>query len=135
MKSIPVSHLTYSHDHDCCPEKNSSPSLTTPDQSLSLREMLKRYSRGQSVPTFEPVYDGEDQMPDVSTMSKIELEELRQDVLGEIIHQRHILNRERKNKIRELRDNSRNAETAQDAKILLDQATALETDNEKDSPV
>lgn len=32
------------------------PSLTIPDQTLSLKDLLARYVRGQDVPTFEPVY-------------------------------------------------------------------------------
>ena len=93
MKSVPLSRLNYTYEHDRDGENNTLPSLTQPDQTMSLREMILRYSRGQSVPTFKPVYDGEEDMPDISRMSKIELQELRQDVLGEIQYQRYELKR------------------------------------------
>lgn len=93
MKDIPVSPHNYRFELDHDGETNTEPSLTTPDQTMSLREMLTRYSRGQSVPTFDPVYDQDEDMPDISTMSKIQIEELRQDVLGEIQFQQYELNR------------------------------------------
>jgi len=95
MKSIPLSRLNFQFEHDRDGETNNEPSLTQPDQTMSLRDMISRYARGQSVPTFEPVYDGDQDMPDISRMSKIELEELRQDVLGEIQYQRFELNRKK----------------------------------------
>lgn len=93
MRAIPMSRHTFNYEVDRDLETNKEPSATTPDQSLSLRDMLNRYRRGQSVPTFDPVYDGEENMPDISTMSKIELEELRMDVLGEIQYQRTAIQR------------------------------------------
>lgn len=91
MKSVPTSRLNYNYELDRDGEVNTLPTLTVPDQTMSLRDMLLRYSRGQSVPTFEPIFDGDEDFPDISRMSKIELEELRQDVLGEIEYQRYQL--------------------------------------------
>lgn len=93
MKAIPLSRINYHFPVDRDGEINEQPSKTTPDQTMSLGDMLARYSRGQAVPTFDPVYDGDEDMPDISTMSKIELQELRQDVLGEIQYQRYQLER------------------------------------------
>jgi hypothetical protein len=49
------------------------PSQTVPDMTLSLQELVERYTRGQSVATFTPVYYGEDEeFADVSRMDPIE---------------------------------------------------------------
>lgn len=65
-------------------ESHFSPSQTVPDMSMSLQELLARYTRGQSIPMFQPVYQGEDEMPDVSRMTKMEqldyALELRQNI-------------------------------------------------------
>lgn len=55
-------------------EKSSmEPSQTVPDMTLSLQELVERYTRGQSVATFTPVYYGEDEeFADVSRMDPIE---------------------------------------------------------------
>lgn len=55
-------------------EKSSKePSQTVPDMTLSLQELVERYTRGQSVATFTPVYYGEDEeFADVSRMDPIE---------------------------------------------------------------
>jgi hypothetical protein len=50
-----------------------SPSQTVPDMTLSLQELVQRYTRGQSVATFTPVYYGEDEeFADVSRMDPME---------------------------------------------------------------
>lgn len=41
-------------------ETFTGPSLTIPDQSLSLKDLLERYVMGQSVETFQGHYNGED---------------------------------------------------------------------------
>lgn len=38
-------------------EVNNSPSLTIPDQSQSLETLLDRYTTGQAVPLYKPVYN------------------------------------------------------------------------------
>ena len=55
-------------------EKSSmEPSQTVPDMTLSLQELVERYTRGQSVATFTPVYYGEEEeFADVSRMDPIE---------------------------------------------------------------
>ena len=55
-------------------EKSSmEPSQTVPDMTLSLQELVQRFTRGQSVATFTPVYYGEDEeFADVSRMDPIE---------------------------------------------------------------
>lgn len=54
-------------------KSSMEPSQTVPDMTLSLQELVERYTRGQSVATFTPVYYGEDEeFADVSRMDPIE---------------------------------------------------------------
>jgi hypothetical protein len=54
-------------------KSSMEPSQTVPDMTLSLKELVERYTRGQSVATFTPVYYGEDEeFADVSRMDPIE---------------------------------------------------------------
>ena len=81
MKQIPVSPLTWlPSDAIELGEKNTLPSETQPDQALSLKELISRHSRGIPIPKFEPVYDGENNLPDVSRMTAIELRQLQEDM-------------------------------------------------------
>jgi len=41
-------------------EKNFSPSMTIPDQTLSIKEILERYARGLPMDGKVPIYEGED---------------------------------------------------------------------------
>lgn len=41
-------------------ERNTLPSKTVPDQTMSIREILVRYSRGLPIDTTVPMYTGED---------------------------------------------------------------------------
>lgn len=63
-------------------EVNNEPSLTVPDQTLSIRDLLNRYVRGQSVQVLQPEYDSDqsEELPDTSNMSKMEKQELLMDV-------------------------------------------------------
>jgi hypothetical protein len=54
-------------------KSSMEPSQTVPDMTLSLQELVERYTRGQSVATFTPVYYGEDEeFADVSRMDPVE---------------------------------------------------------------
>jgi len=41
-------------------ENNFSPSMTIPDQTLSIKEILERYARGLPMEGKVPIYEGED---------------------------------------------------------------------------
>lgn len=58
-----------------------APSLTVPDMSLSLRQLLDRHKSGGNVKTFSPVYtDGFDLLPDgFERMSKVDRAQLLLD--------------------------------------------------------
>jgi acyl-CoA reductase-like NAD-dependent aldehyde dehydrogenase len=74
-------------------EKSSmEPSQTVPDMTLSLQELVQRYTRGQSVATFTPVYYGEDEeFADVSRMDPIERIEYARYIREQISTARHSL--------------------------------------------
>jgi hypothetical protein len=68
------------------------PSQTVPDMTLSLQELVQRYTRGQSVATFTPVYYGEDEeFADVSRMDPIERIEYARYIRQQISTARHSL--------------------------------------------
>lgn len=59
-------------------EMNNKPSMTIPDQTMGITELLQRFTRGQSVATFEPIYEFEDDVPmedmiDMPDISKLDV--------------------------------------------------------------
>lgn len=77
-----VNSLTYDHAK-VKGEVFTKPSLTIPDQTMSLREILDRYSRGLPVDGMagEPIYHGEeDEMPDFRRMDLAEIQEYRENI-------------------------------------------------------
>jgi len=70
-------------------EQNDEPSLTIPDQTLSIKQILERYASGQSLEGKTPYYDeseSEEYYPDPRYMDLAEREELSQDFREEIQH-------------------------------------------------
>lgn len=66
-------------------ETNIGPSETIPDQSMSLREMVRRHQMGLPVPAgHQPIWDEEDQMPDFRTLDLAEIEEYKNKYLEKI---------------------------------------------------
>lgn len=59
-------------------EKVDPVSVTIPDQSLSLGELLDRYSKGQYVRTRKGVYLGEEDVPDIEKLDYFERIELKE---------------------------------------------------------
>lgn len=61
-------------------EKNTQPSLTVPDQSMSVKEIMDRYARGLPISGQKvPVYNGDqDDMPDLQRLDLAEIQELRE---------------------------------------------------------
>lgn len=59
-------------------EKNFGVSLTIPDQTLSIRQILERHSRGLPIEGWRtPIWDGEDNdLPDIRTLDLAERQEL-----------------------------------------------------------
>lgn len=65
-------------------EKNFQPSLTIPDQTMPLKELIDRFTRGLSVPSFKPVYDETGELPDPRKMDLAEYNEMRKNVTLEL---------------------------------------------------
>jgi len=66
-------------------EVNSLPSMTIPDQTMSIRTIVDRYTRGLPVTGFTPVYEGEDfYMPDPRTLDLVERAELLEKTKQEV---------------------------------------------------
>lgn len=56
-------------------EVNDLPSMTQPEMTMSLKELIARYTRGGDVATFTPVYqdhDGFDENPEFEKMDATE---------------------------------------------------------------
>jgi len=70
----------FSPDSDGAGEKHGGISLTIPDQTLPMKELLARYTRGQQITTFTPVYNGDNDLPDVSRMTELEMLELKMGI-------------------------------------------------------
>lgn len=50
-------------------EVNNQPSLTIPDQTMSIAELVRRYAQGLPIEGQKvPLYDGENEFPDLTKM-------------------------------------------------------------------
>lgn len=68
-------------------EVNTLPSETIPDQSMSVREILLRHSRGLSAGGGRvPIYEGEEEfMPELANMDLAERQEYLEGIRDEIV--------------------------------------------------
>lgn len=65
-------------------EINDLPSLTIPDQTMSIRTIVDRYTRGLPVTGFTPIYEGEEFIPDPKTLDLTERQELAEQYKSEV---------------------------------------------------
>lgn len=67
-------------------EVNVLPSQTVPDQTMSLRILLERHAKGLPVTgnNAEPLYYGDEQMPDLNRMDISEIHDLKNAVKADI---------------------------------------------------
>lgn len=84
IKKPKIKSLMNAHDFVYEGEKNFQPSLTVPDQTMPLRTLIERFTRGLPVTTFKPVYDENGNMPDPRKMDLAEYNELRKNVIFEL---------------------------------------------------
>jgi hypothetical protein len=62
-------------------EVNNEPSLTVPDQSMSIQTILERYARGLPIGgRTDEYYDEDDTMPDYRSLDLTEIAELQKNV-------------------------------------------------------
>jgi len=71
----------FSHSHPPPPQGETfeKPSLTVPNQALSVEEILKRYVRGQDVQTFQPTYNDSEDLVGYENLSRIEAAEFAKE--------------------------------------------------------
>jgi len=70
MRSFPI---TWQNAVRSVGEINTLPSLTIPDQVLTMDELVRRYVRGDpNVTQFQPVYSDNDDLPNIETMDEME---------------------------------------------------------------
>lgn len=68
-------------------EINNEPSLTVPNMTMSLEEILTRYTRGGEIATLTPVYqehDEFDESPDLQKMDAVEKLQYAKDIRDSI---------------------------------------------------
>lgn len=67
-------------------EKNTLPSLTVPDQTMSIKEIMRRFAQGLPMEGEKvPVYDGEENdLPDSRTMDLADIQEMRERIKNDI---------------------------------------------------
>ncbi len=76
-----LNYQQFDKDH----EVNTLPSLTIPDQNMSIREIIERHTRGLPINAFTPVYEGEDyDLPDPKTLDLTERQELAEKIKQEV---------------------------------------------------
>lgn len=115
-------------------EVNNDPSMTVPDQTMTMTEIMNRYAKGlplagQKLPQYEDIEEGDDYLPDPRRMDLAERQELKEAA------EKELENMKLKKKIRE--DNARKKREAE--KTLKDdnhnkQPIGTQSANEKSTP-
>lgn len=74
------------HEFPTKGEVNNQPSMTVPDQTMSVQEILKRYAKGLPLDGQKiPIYDGEDDyLPDPRHMDLADRQELREQIESDL---------------------------------------------------
>lgn len=76
-------------------------SMTVPDMTLGLSELLARYTRGAEIPMFQPIYEGDTDAPDISRMDTVEKTAYAQHIAQQIDHTRKKLSDKKAEKAKE----------------------------------
>lgn len=72
-----VTPLIY-RDFEFSFEDCSSRSLTVPDQTMTIREIMQRYASGASLGGSDTYYDEDDELPDYRTLDLAEIQEIKE---------------------------------------------------------
>lgn len=60
-------------------EENTMPSVTLPNQAMSMKEIMERFARGLPISGAKvPLYDEENDLPDIRTLDLAERQQLSQ---------------------------------------------------------
>lgn len=66
-------------------EINDMPSMTVPDQAMSMAEILSRFARGLPIEAGRvPIYDEENDLPDIRTLDLVERADLAEQYRNEL---------------------------------------------------
>lgn len=88
----PYNYMEFDRDD----EVNDEPSLTIPDQTLSIPEILERYARGLPIGgANEGYYDEDDDLPDPRTLDleeRFQLAEKYQNEINSINSRKNVIN-------------------------------------------
>jgi len=85
MKKIVYKSALNADEFPYLGEVNNSPSMTVPDQTMSIRTILERYSRGLPVGgRLDEYYDEDDTMPDYRTLDLTEIADLKESAKSTI---------------------------------------------------
>lgn len=80
-----VKNMLNAHEFPRIGEINTMPSLTKPDQTLTIREILDRYANGMPLMGHRvPVFDEGNDLPDPRTLDYTELQEMAESFEKEI---------------------------------------------------
>jgi len=86
---------TIFNPHNIPGEKYTKPSLVVPNEAMSIREILVRYSRGLPIDSKVPMYDEEQYLPDVKHMDLADLQTMRENIAQEIEDKKQLLNKQK----------------------------------------
>lgn len=79
--------LDYNHESQQY-EENHQPSLTIPDQTMSIREIIDKYANGGVIETFNPYYGEEEDfnelLPDFRKMDLADRQQLAEEFYNEL---------------------------------------------------
>lgn len=100
-------------------EVNGQPSLTVPDQAMSLKEILRRFASGIPMDAGKvPIYDEENDLPDFTKMDLADREALAQEYAEEV---------------REIKERVKERETKRAEKLLLEKLEKEKKQKESDN--
>lgn len=101
-------------------EINNEPSLTRPNEAMSIREIMVRFTRGLPIDQKVPLYEEDQFLPDVRHMDLADVQTLREQVAQDIENKKAKVEQEHKENI------TKKELQAQEAKKLERQALLKE---------
>lgn len=104
-------------------EINDEPSMTQPDQSMSMQEILRRYASGIPMDSIAkiPIYDGdEDEMPDPRTLDLADIEAIKAANQADISILQEKAKNEAENASKDTQGNQRKQMTVFEDELPLD---------------
>lgn len=91
-------------------ERNTLPSCTIPDQSMSIKEIVRRFASGLPIPTSrQPLWNDSDE-PDIAHMDLADREDYINERADELRALKQKISNHEKNKSKTARSNDRRAE-------------------------